>query len=102
LNGAAELITALSPRELLDRLLEIEREMGRERREKWGPRVIDLDLLLYEDRVIEEQGLIVPHPRMHERAFVLVPLAEIAPDIIHPVLKRIIGDLRDALVKAKK
>ena len=86
LNAAAELKTTLSPRRLLDRLLEIERLLGRQRREKWGPRTIDLDLLLYADHVIAEPQLQVPHPLMHLREFVLAPLSEIAPDLPHPVL----------------
>ena len=75
LNGAAALETELSPRELLDVLLAVERELGRERRERWGPRTIDLDLLLYGDESIDEPGLTVPHPRLHERRFALEPLA---------------------------
>ena len=86
LNATAELEATLDPRALLDRLLEIERELGRERREKWGPRRIDLDLLLYADRVIDEPDLKLPHPLMHKRRFVLQPLAEIAPEAAHPVL----------------
>src|SRR5436305_3817206 len=85
LNAVAAVEATLSPHALLARLLEIEREMGRERREKWGPRPIDLDLVLYADRVIHDPGLAVPHPLMHERRFVLEPLAEIAPGAIHPV-----------------
>ena len=79
LNAVAQLGSLLSPRETLKRLLAIEERMGRVRREKNGPREIDLDLLLFGDRRIDEPGLQVPHPRMHDRAFVLVPLAEIAP-----------------------
>lgn len=86
LNAVAAVETTLGPHELLARLLEIEREMGRERREKWGPRPIDLDLILYADRVVRDPGLTVPHPLMHERRFVLEPLAEVAPDAVHPVL----------------
>lgn len=88
LNGAAEVVTTLSPRQLLDQMLEVERECGRDRSEgeRHGPRTIDLDLLLFEDQAIEEPGLTVPHPRMHERSFVLRPLAEIAGDRVHPVL----------------
>ena len=86
LNAAAELRTTLSPRELLERLLDVERRLGRERRQRWAPRTIDLDLLLYEDRVIREDDLVVPHPRMHERRFVLEPLARIAPGVMHPEL----------------
>jgi len=97
LNGAAELRTALSPKALLQRLLEIERSLGRTRREKWGPRIIDLDLLLYDDQVIHEHELTVPHPLMHERQFVLEPLAEIAADARHPIIKRSISDLLDAI-----
>jgi 2-amino-4-hydroxy-6-hydroxymethyldihydropteridine diphosphokinase len=86
LNAAAAVETTLGPRALLDRLLDVERELGRERREKWGPRPIDLDLLLYGDQVLHEDRLTVPHPLMHERRFVLQPLAEIAPGVIHPAL----------------
>jgi 2-amino-4-hydroxy-6-hydroxymethyldihydropteridine diphosphokinase len=86
LNAAAEISTSLSPRALLDRLLEIEQALGRQRRQRWAPRTIDLDLLLYEDQVIREPHLVVPHPLMHERRFVLEPLVEIAPEVVHPVL----------------
>ncbi len=95
LNGAAELSTSLDPHELLARLLEIERSLGRERRQKWAPRTIDLDLLLYADRIIKTDDLTVPHPLLHERAFVLIPLAEIAAEIIHPTLSVTIKSLRD-------
>jgi len=93
LNGVAAIETTLEPRALLDRLLHIERELGRERSDKWSPRTIDLDLLLYGDRVIDEEGLSIPHPRMHERRFVLAPLAEIAPDLLHPTLHRSMRNL---------
>lgn len=93
LNAAAELHTELDPKALLRALLEGEQALGRIRREKDGPRLIDLDLLLYGDCVMAEDNLIVPHPRMHERRFVLEPLAEIAPLAIHPVLKATIHDL---------
>ena len=86
LNAAMEIQTTLSPRELLNALLRIERDLGRERRERWGPRVIDLDLLLYDDLTMDEPGLTLPHPRMHERRFVLDPLADLAPNLVHPVL----------------
>ena len=87
LNAVAELRTTLQAQSLLDRLLQIERSLGRERREKWGPRVIDLDVVLYGDQVIHTDRLTVPHPLMHERRFVLQPLAEIAPDARHPASK---------------
>ncbi len=90
LNGVIGVKTGLGPRRLLDALLEVERAMGRRRDDapRWGPRTIDLDLLLYADAVVDEGGLTVPHPRMHERTFVLGPLAEIAPEAVHPVLRR--------------
>ncbi len=88
LNAAAELQTTLAPLDLLTRMLAIEQSLGRVRREKWGPRPIDLDLLLYGQEVLDEPGLTVPHPLMHERQFVLEPLAEIAPNVVHPILKQ--------------
>ena len=86
INAAALLETRLPARELLDELLQIERSHGRDRdaETRWGPRMLDLDLLLYGDEVIDEPGLKVPHPHLHERAFVLLPLREIAPDAVIP------------------
>jgi 2-amino-4-hydroxy-6-hydroxymethyldihydropteridine diphosphokinase len=86
LNAAAELATDLSPRELLERLLEIERELGRVRatERRWGPRVIDLDLLLFGEEAIDEPGLTVPHPRLADRRFVLEPLCELNEDLALP------------------
>ena len=83
-NGAAALETQLSARELLGALLEVERLLGRERRERWGPRTIDLDLLLYGDETIDEPGLTVPHPRLHERRFALEPLLDLDPELAIP------------------
>jgi 2-amino-4-hydroxy-6-hydroxymethyldihydropteridine diphosphokinase len=83
-NAVAALRTALAPRDLLDALLAIEREHGRVREFVNAPRTLDLDIALYGERVIHEPGLSIPHPRMHERAFVMVPLAEIAPDAMVP------------------
>ena len=99
LNAAAELKTDLSARELLNVLSGVERDLGRIRRERHGPRTIDLDLLLYGDQVIQEAGLAVPHPAMHERWFVLKPLAEIAPQAIHPLLDARIQDLLENLAR---
>lgn len=82
LNAAAELATRLEPRALLDLCLDAERRLKRVRAERWGPRLIDIDVLTFGDRTIREAGLDIPHPRMLERGFVLVPLAEIAPDAL--------------------
>lgn len=86
LNAVVELRTRMTPRALLDLLLEVEQRFGRVRSasERWGPRALDLDLLLYGDEEVSEPGLTVPHPHLHERAFVLVPLAEIAPSLEIP------------------
>ncbi len=84
LNAVVRIGTLLSPRATLQRLQAVEDAMGRIRRERWGSREIDLDLLLYGERVVRETGLLVPHPLLAERAFALVPLAEIAPDAVHP------------------
>jgi 2-amino-4-hydroxy-6-hydroxymethyldihydropteridine diphosphokinase len=93
LNGAARIETSLEPRALLERLLEVERSLGRVREERWGPRTVDLDLLLYGDRTVDEPGLRVPHPRLHERRFALEPLAELDPDLVIPGLGPVSGAL---------
>lgn len=97
LNAAAEVKTTLTPRELLAKCMRIEENLGRVRTVKWGPRTIDLDILLYADWVIDEPDLKVPHPLMHEREFVLMPLAEIAPGVVHPILDKTIKELLDSL-----
>jgi 2-amino-4-hydroxy-6-hydroxymethyldihydropteridine diphosphokinase len=93
MNGVAVIETTATPRELLDRLLDIERALGRDRTaaERWGPRPIDLDLLLYGDEVVAEPGLRIPHPRLHERRFVLEPLAELDPALVVPGQGRVSG-----------
>jgi 2-amino-4-hydroxy-6-hydroxymethyldihydropteridine diphosphokinase len=93
LNAAAEIKTTLGSHALLHRVLEIEQQLGRIRRDKWEPRLIDIDLLLYGDLIISSQELVIPHPLMHERRFVLQPLAEIAPDAVHPVLQMTVAGL---------
>ena len=92
LNGAVAVETTLGPRELLERLLAVERELGRERTgPRFGPRTIDLDLLLYGAETIDEPGLTVPHPRLAERRFVLEPLAELDPDLVLPDGRRVLS-----------
>ena len=103
LNGAAELRTSLSPHDLLNVLLAIEKQLGRDRSSavRNAPRPIDLDLLLYDSVILDSTDLTIPHPRMHERQFVLIPLGEIAPDVVHPILKKTIRELASANPKSK-
>ncbi len=93
INGALEIKTRLSPQELLKLTQEIEAVLGREREIEWGPRTIDIDILLYNDDILSDDNLQIPHPLMHERLFVLKPLAEIVPNLKHPVLEKTIGSL---------
>ncbi len=103
LNGVIHIQTTLPPRTLLDTLLSIESKHGRDRskEQRWGPRTLDLDLIVYADQIIDEQGLQVPHPRLHERSFVLIPLAEIAPDLMLPVHNETPRRLLEALNGAR-
>jgi 2-amino-4-hydroxy-6-hydroxymethyldihydropteridine diphosphokinase len=97
LNCAVALDTEKTPQQLLVGILAAEQLLGRRRGQKKGPRIIDLDILLFGNLIIDDPGLTIPHQAMHERRFVLEPLAEIAPDALHPVLQQTIRELRDAL-----
>ncbi|WP_345948199.1 2-amino-4-hydroxy-6-hydroxymethyldihydropteridine diphosphokinase [Mucilaginibacter sp. PAMB04274] len=97
LNQVLLIKTTLPPQELLARLLSIELILGRKREEKWGARTIDIDILFYGDEIIEEPNLVIPHPEMHNRRFTLEPLAQIAPDLIHPTLHQTITELKNNL-----
>ena len=101
LNGVCEVRTSLEPLELLHTLLDIEQEMGRVRLRHWGERNIDLDLLLYEDVVIDTPELKLPHPDMQNRDFVLLPLAEIAPELVHPILQKSIEELSNLYISKR-
>jgi 2-amino-4-hydroxy-6-hydroxymethyldihydropteridine diphosphokinase len=96
-NLCAQFATDLTPQALLNTLLAVEAQFGRIRRERWGPRLLDLDLLLFEDWVVDQPNLQIPHPRMRERAFVLVPLSDIAPDWLDPVSGQSIAQLRSQI-----
>ena len=102
LNSVVEVATQLSPKDLLHRCQVIEEQMGRVRTMLWGPRIIDLDILLYGEEIIEDDELIIPHPSMHKRRFVLVPLVEVAPDVLHPKLNKTASELLQQLKDAHK
>ena len=93
LNQALEIRSSLNPEALLDEILKIEQDMGRERRIKWGERLIDIDILFYGSRIVQTEKLTIPHPFLHQRNFVLFPLFEIAADWVHPVLRKTVSDL---------
>lgn len=97
INQAIFLKTILTPDQLLSAILDIEKQFGRERGIKWGSRTIDIDIMFYADMIIEQSDLVVPHPYLHERAFALFPLAEIAPDHVHPSFNKSISELCSAV-----
>jgi 2-amino-4-hydroxy-6-hydroxymethyldihydropteridine diphosphokinase len=97
LNCVAKFETEKMPKQLLTSILKLEQKMGRRRTQDKGPRLIDVDILLFGNSIVDTKDLTIPHPAMHERRFVLQPLVEIAPDFWHPVIKRTIRELRDAL-----
>ena len=102
-NGVIEIETEFRPEMLLKKLRNIERAMGRKKvRKRWGARIIDLDILLYDTAVVNKKNLKIPHPEMHARKFVLVPLSEVAPQIIHPVLQATISELLVTLKDDKR
>ncbi|MYC76062.1 2-amino-4-hydroxy-6-hydroxymethyldihydropteridine diphosphokinase [Candidatus Poribacteria bacterium] len=101
LNGVAAIQTSLSPLSLLHTLKDIETAVGRKHRIRWGPREIDLDILIYADLCVQTEELVIPHPEMHLRGFVLVPLAQIAPDLVHPIFQESVQTLLNRLEDSK-
>jgi 2-amino-4-hydroxy-6-hydroxymethyldihydropteridine diphosphokinase len=97
LNQVVQLKTELPPQVILQKILNIESVLGRKREEKWGSRIIDIDILFYGPAIISEPGLTIPHPELHKRRFTLAPLSEIAPDFIHPVFNKSIFQLKSEL-----
>ena len=97
LNLAIAIHTKLKPLEILEQTQSIENQLGRVRKEKWGARLIDIDIIFYGNETVDEPNLKVPHPLVQERDFALIPLAEIAPDFLHPVLRKTVLELKDLL-----
>jgi 2-amino-4-hydroxy-6-hydroxymethyldihydropteridine diphosphokinase len=97
LNGVVKIETTLSPKELLGELKKIEREMGRKKRTRWAPRVIDLDILFYDGIVYKDEEVEIPHPDLHNRWFVLKPMNDLAPTLVHPIIKKTVRQLLEGL-----
>jgi 2-amino-4-hydroxy-6-hydroxymethyldihydropteridine diphosphokinase len=97
LNMVLKGVTSLKPVELLSTLKRLETKLGRIPDVRWGPRKIDMDILFYDDLILDKPGLTIPHPRLHERAFVLVPLADLAPDLVHPIFSKPVRELLAAV-----
>ena len=97
INQVVQVKTKLDPQQLLENILVIEKKLGRERSEKWGSRTIDIDLLFFGDQIVNADNLVVPHPYLHQRRFTLMPLMEINPNLVHPVLKETIHQLNAKL-----
>jgi len=93
MNQCIEIITPFPPKMLMQKILQIEKQLGRIRHEKWGPRTIDIDILIFDNLILRDNDLVIPHPQMQNRNFVLAPLAEIAPKLIHPSLKKTMKQL---------
>ena len=102
LNAVVAVETDFEPRALLECLLAVENRFGRVRRQRWGPRLLDLDILLYENEIFRGPGLEIPHPRLHERAFVLAPLFELAPGGRHPVFNKTFSELAESIVPTQE
>ena len=101
INAVLKAETRLKPEETLRELKEIETLMGRKKTKRWGPRVIDLDILFYGGKTVRKKGLTIPHKELHKRGFVLAPLAEISPGLVHPVLKKTVKQLKNRLETCK-
>ncbi len=102
LNAVLAAETDLDPHALLECLLAVERGFGRVRGQRWGPRLLDLDILLYENDIVQGRGLEIPHPRLHERAFVLVPLCDLAPCGLHPLFNKTFSELAETIVPTQE
>lgn len=101
-NAVIAVETSFPPRQLMEFLMSVERRMGRERKERWGPRIIDLDLLFYGNLIWQEEGLFIPHPEIAKRRFVLRPLKDIAPHLIHPLLGKTVTELLEELPEKER